>query len=350
MTISKHKLKQFAILSGGLTCIIIGNLFNPHQGGTEYANLTAIILSEIVIDFGIGLFVASAVSLIFDVWYHRALFGEPVEDIDNKVKALSSSVSDMASTVIDFNQVLKSTQANGIHAIYRRKTDQEILEWKDRIKYTISNSNQYVFIMGRTLDTVLPSKYKDNGIYSILAEKIKEVPIIFLFADPFDSESDFRLEAKERAGDHDNSLYVRTRDSIKQILDLSERQRDSSQISVRLLKKGPPFALFMTEKTALIEPYLPYLEGGESIVYEVHANNAITSPSTVVSKNLHSAHKVCFGKLYSHSRHISEALDEYVERKSKDRSDIGGSFSLYQEIAKRLKMEENDTIKKAELY
>jgi hypothetical protein len=385
---------QLPICSGGMLLIGLGNWLKPHPPGPIDYNF--LIFTEVLIDLGIGLFVAAIVSIIFDVWYHKMTFGEPLSDLDVKVQSLSFVVKDLTTSattitssvtglnltvddmttrmsdkvaflgqsvtdlttrvtqmgemVVNFNKVLKSTQENGIHAIYRRRTEPEIMEWKDRIRSTLTNANKYILITGRTLDDILPVRNKANGIYSILEEKAKSVPIIFLFADTFNADSDFRIEAKDRAGEHAPSLYVRTRDSITQILDLSNSISERTFISIRLLKKGPPFALFMTEKSAIIEPYLPYLEGGESIVYEIQSSNNNAVSSAVVSKNLHSAHKQCFGKLYGNSIHISDVLDEYVKQREQDRPEIVERFTVYQQIAKKLKGEEDNTIKRAELF
>jgi hypothetical protein len=346
MNTIKQKPKQIIFIVVGVSVILFSHLLIDKFSTSKIL----VIGFKLIEDLGIGLFVAAVVSLFFDIWYHESIFGEPIEDIDQKVKAVSQTIDQMSSTVADFNQVLKSAHANGIHAIYRRKTDQEIIEWKDQVRSTLTNAKKYILIMGRTLDEILPARNKDNGLFSILEDKANDVPIIFLLADTFIEDSDFRLEASDRAGEHASSLYVRTRETIKQILALSESRRDQGYISIRLLKKGPPFALFMTEKSALIEPYLPYLEGGESIVYEVHASSTLSMSSTVVSKNLHSAHKLCFSKLYSKARHVSDAINEYVNKRSIDRPNIVNSFNLYLNEAKRLKDFEDDTIKRAELF
>jgi hypothetical protein len=344
-----HDFRRWIILLVGLILVLGGNFYKPHLPNEQL--ISRIIISEITVDLGIGLLVAAVVSLMFDVWYHKTFFGEPIEDIDQKVRNLNDSVSKMSETVIDFNQVLKSAQANGIHAIYRRNTEQEKIEWKERVRSTIKGANKYVLIMGRTLDELLPMRNRENGIYNTLLDRAKDVPIIFLVANTFDKEGDFRLETIKSIGEeHASSLYTRTRDSIKQILDLTETLKDQSLISVRLLKKGPPFALFMSEKSAMIEPYLPYHDGGESIIYEIHANSASQVVSTYISKSLHHAHKQCFGKLYNDAKHISEVIDEYVAVKSKEGPGVAQRYMRHQGIARKLKVEEEKIITAAELF
>jgi hypothetical protein len=356
----RHQARRWVVLLTGLALVLVGHYYKPYYG-TE--SLPTIVFTEILIDVGIGFFVAAVVSVMFDVWYHRTLFGEPIEEIDNKVKGLNSTVSNMTltinnittavdnmtETVVGFTPVLKSAQANGISAIYRRNTDQEIIEWKDRVRTTVKNANKYVFIMGRTLDEILPVRHKENGIYGVLSEKA-QVPVIFLLADTFDQKGDFRLETMDRAGVNARSLYDRTRDTVKQILDLANGIEDPL-ISVGLLKKGPPFALFMTERSAIIEPYLPYLEGGRSIIYEVHSNDAAPLASSLISASLHHAHKSCFGKLYNESRLISEVIDEYVkEKEHKGESDEVENYRPYQIISNKLKSTEREVITRAELF
>jgi hypothetical protein len=338
--------RRWLVLLLGLFFLAGGNYYQAQKAGQ------GLLLPTVVFDLGMGLFVAAVVSLVFDLWYQQTVIGTPLNQLHARVETLAGSVERLGATVVDFNQVLKAAQANGIHAIYRRNTSDEVAAWKQRVRSTIVEARNYILIMGRSLDDLLPYGHVERGVYREIADQAtRGVPVVFLFADTFSLESDFRRETLVRTQTEANAytLYLRNRESIKQLLDLAREFDGKASISIRLLIHGPPFALFMNETTAIIEPYLPYLVGGEGIVYEVRPTSAAPGASAYMSTSLHHSHRLCFTKLHTEARNVADGLAELVARREKQ----GKSTSLhrdYHKIAETLELEEPSVLSLAQLF
>jgi hypothetical protein len=200
--------------------------------------------------------------------------------------------------------------------------------------------------MGRSLDDLLPEnpKHIKDGILPTITAA-KGLPILVLFADVFDQDSEYRREAGDRAKDLASSLYGRTRRSIRQLLELAEELDYHLQLAIRVTKDGPPFALVMNEQNAIVEPYLPYLEGGSGLIYETRS---IVS-TEAGSSTLHNAHKLSFGKMWTNSRYLDDAIREFVARKPNEPETVK-RYGHYEEIARGLRAHEGTVVTRSGLY
>jgi hypothetical protein len=301
--------------------------------------------ADIARDLGMGLLVAAFVSIMFDLWYQKQMVGDPLGNIDTKIRDASTALSELSTTVSSLSPILKAARANGINAIYRRSSQQEIMAWQERIKTCVTRAEQYVLFAGRSLDDLFPETHTENGILETVANASQKVPMLFIFADVFDRQSSYRQEAAIRAKDNAISLYGRTRSSIKQLLDIFQ-ESDKRKIAIRLATIGPPYALVMTEKTAIVESYLPYLQGGTGLVYEADA----TIEGSAIAASVHRDHQASFRELWMNSRALADGIKDFLQRKADSNDPKAERLSKYRDIATRLGHLEDSTVTLAGLF
>lgn len=291
-------LRIIGFLSG-TALIHLGEVLKGYFEKNKIEGFWHTAFANTLIELGIGLFVAVAVSWIFDWAYHKITFGEPIEEIEDKIKELSVTVG-------NFNQVLKSAQKNGIAAIYRRRSSTEKEHWKDRVGNVVKNANKFLFVFARSLDDILPFKHRHDGL-SIEIMKCLErgVKITFILANTFDKDADFRIECERRDGDNAISLYSASRDTIKQLLEIADKLKAYNQLSVKLLKRTPPFAMFMSENIAIIEPYLPYIEGGQGLIFEIDSK-----------RDIYEAHYCSYQELFKDAEPVFKVMQRWVDRQT----------------------------------
>src|SRR5262249_18311533 len=142
------------VLLAGFTLLLIGNIFRPHPPDTP--SVALLVFVELAIDLGIGLFVAAAVSMMFDLWYQKQMVSDPLGEIVEKIQDTSKVIGDLGQEVVEFNPLLRSARVNAIHALYRRSSPTEVIDWRNRVKERMISAEQYILVMGRSLDDLLP--------------------------------------------------------------------------------------------------------------------------------------------------------------------------------------------------
>lgn len=288
------------------------------------------LLQAVCTHIGTAIIVAGLVSAIFDIWYHKKIFGDPVESIRNHVQTVQAQVLDLDrqvtqfsmnlgntrdqfqqlhQTVETFAQVLKATQQNGILSILRRNTDEERARWKSEVQRRVAASETEILLMGRSFSDLLPTTRQENGLRKTLIEYARTHRIVVLLPDTFSKRAQYRVELETvTSSAHLTELYTRPRETLRIVLDmikeLGGEQADLPNFAVKLTTSSIPFALVMTERVGIIEPYIPYQESGESIVFEVRAQASI----------YHSHHE-SFRQLFVSGTHVADALRAYIERK-----------------------------------
>lgn len=323
---------------GSLALFIVGAIL------IGVGELVSDMAKELLVHIGTAFIVAGLVSIVFDLWYHKSVFGDPVRSIQDRVKEVGEHLDVLDGQVTDFKenlgatraefrkfnltietfaQVLQATQANGIVSIFRRLTDEEKYKWKVLVSGRLQDSTEFIFLMGRTFFELLPLLHKENGIRDILLERGSNVPIVVVLPDTYDRQAEFRRETELLLPGGDNAaIYTRSRYSLRQFLDIANecrvRKSENKLFAVRLLRRSLPFALMMTEKSAIVEPYLPYKGSGEGLIFEIKAGT-----------NLYQSYKECFQRLFLEALPVDDVLREYVDRKpdAKDR------YQHYLEIA-----------------
>ena len=101
-----------------------------------------------------------------------------------------------------------------------------------------------------------------------------------------------------------------------QILEGADRLGAYDRVTLRLSFRTPPFALFMTEKRAVIEPYLPYQDGGDGLVFELARGADRTlggSSSANVAGSVYDAYFRTYRKLFEQSENVHAVMSTYVE-------------------------------------
>ena len=323
---STKKHQRRAVLTAVLTLII----------GSAVVILADAVLKEnhllysTVAHIGTAIIVAGLVSAIFDIWYHKKIFGDPVESIRGHIQTVQKQVLELDSQVLNFGvnlgktqdqfqqlnqtvetfaQVLKATQQNGILSILRRHSDEDRSRWRKEVQKRVAASETEIFLMGRSFSDLLPTSRQDNGLRKTLVDYAKTHRIVVLLPDTFSKTSQYRTELETVAsGAHLTELYTRPRETLRVVLDmvreLTLMHGQPPRLAVKLATRSIPFALVMTEKVGIIEPYIPYQESGESIVFEVKAQ-----------VNIYRSHRESFRQLFMSGTHVADALHGYIERK-----------------------------------
>lgn len=403
---SKISLLQIIGVLVGVLAVITGQWLKYYLEENKHHEL--VTWAEVLTHLGIGFIVAGAVSAIFDVICHKAQFIEPINilkqgitDLSNKTATLDKDISTLSNSftsinqqvtttsdslgvfsrtfeslsgtissmeaktiefeskvnkigdsIIDFEIVLKSARENGIESFHRRDTSEEKAKWSNRIRNVILESNEYIFLMGRTLDSLMPAKNADAGIKPALTERVhNNVPLIVLLPDTFcdDAGSTFRREARERARDSASSLYAPTRDTVRQILQIAQGVNSTAMhlVSLRLLSYGPPFFLLMNEKTCILEVYLPYREGGEGLIIEMN-RNTLNKPVNFRGQDTYTSIRQSFSKLYGEGKLTSLAIQTYKTRHQ--HAVDSNRYDDILEVALKLESHDQKAVEEAKLF
>ena len=239
------KLSKYTIWAGiiGISLLILGVI-----GEDVIPN----ILSKIFIELGLGFLVASIVSKLFDEVYHRVAFLEPINEIDNKIKEVSLSVSELnklssdkieestknlVQTVSNFNQVVKFTQEQRIIEIRKRKTGNTNIDWMNSIKSCIQESQKFLFVIARSLDTLIPTKSNEDGLLEEIQEIIlnKNIITIFILANTFDNKSGFFDECLVRDPVKPSAIYDYSRHTVVKLVLQDNRVEHSGLTNMCLI-------------------------------------------------------------------------------------------------------------------
>lgn len=322
--IKKHQRR--AALTALLTLIVGSAVVILADVALKEAHL----LHSTVAHIGTAIIVAGLVSAIFDIWYHKKIFGDPVESIRIHIQTVQEQVLELDAQVLTFGnnlgrtqeqfqqlnqtvetfaQVLKATQQNGILSILRRHSDEDRSRWRKEVQKRVSASETEILLMGRSFSDLLPTSRQDNGIRKTLVEYARTHQIVVLLPDTFSKQSQYRIELETVAsGAHLTELYTRPRETLRVVLDMVKEltlsNGHSPNFAIKLATRSIPFALVMTEKVGIIEPYIPYQESGESIVFEVKAQ-----------ANIYRSHRESFRQLFMSGTHVADALSDYIARK-----------------------------------
>lgn len=310
---------------------------------TEESGISDHALKATLLHIGTAIIVAGLVSAFFDIWYHKAMFADPVDNIQEKVSTLQSGVRELDKQVVEFGkslgatrdsfsdlqvnvqtfaQVFRATNDNGITSIMMRHHGNDRAHWKEEVRKRVSAADDFVVLMARTFSELLPLTHGHNGLKEAIIEKGRKAQIVVLLPDTYSKDGQFRIETEAIAsGPAASAHYARTRDTVREILDIARIIRSSgaeeNSLSIRLCKRSPPFAMIMTEKCAIIEPYLPYKSSGNSLVFEVKA-----------SSNIYRSHKESFQRMYSESQNVIDVLNAYLERKPDKMSDYSELLAI----------------------
>lgn len=285
------------------------------------------LLGHVLIHIGTAFIVAGVVSAIFDIWYHKHVFGDPVQsinkavqtafehlrqfneqvtDIKANINTTQSELKSLHQSVHTFAQILKATNESGVVAISRRVTDDEKRDWHSQVRMSIDSAERFVFLFGRTFFELLPYGRPERGIRDLLTDKARSMLIVVLLPDTYNVQGEYRREICSSVQGDVAELYRRPRVALQEFLKIAEEAANSKvNIAIKLLTRTSPFALIMTEREAIIEPYLPYCPSGNSLIMQVRSD-----------AKLYSAYKDSFIHLYREGRHVDEVLSEYCSRKS----------------------------------
>lgn len=216
-----------------------------------------------------------------------------------------------------------------VSAIYRRSTVEERVQWKARIRKVISDADKHLLIAARTLDEILPPKKRSDGLAATVINLLEKRGKVFvMLANTFDDDAGFKIECKERDPGNPRPLYRATRDTVIQLLDMAREFKAYDRLTVRLSKMSPAYAMFMTEHAAVIEPYLPYREGGEGMVFEINRDRShpLGDKSLPGARNPYDAHYLSFRKLFEKAEPVYQVLSRYHEARPEG---TAGAYQMY---------------------
>ncbi|MBV9210448.1 MAG: hypothetical protein JOZ52_07455 [Acidobacteria bacterium] len=280
------------------------------------------LLSKVTVDLGIGFVVAALVSAIFDSAFHRAVFGRPVQKIEEQVKNLFGQVQQNANalveTVSELNSILKSSYELKVNSIYKRQTDEEMSAWRAKVEKAVSEAEEFIYMGGKTLEELFPTRKdeKDQNISNTIKskmqqERIKEVKIVL--ANAYDQDSPFRQECIVRRTTP-SALWQPTRYTVEQIITLKAQINDTNtgnekeKIHLRISTAPLPFVIVITEKVLIVQHYLPYVNGRHGVVMDITRAGDDT-------RNLYNIYKTSYQKFFDKAEDCRPIFIRYVTRK-----------------------------------
>ncbi len=322
---SRLRKTYIILLSTAAVCIIVGALVPEHPTISQ-------VLHLILIHIGIGLVVACLVASIFDRLYHDELIGKPLREIQTKIEAAQEGLenfrkelSELEQTVVKHNTVLRMSKEEGIIAMYRRNSQ----EFKDAAAKAVSEAKEFVYTVGRSHRTMLiedgdyPGWLMDTLLNRI--SLVEGLTIKVLLANTFDKDSGYRKQLSLLPTEG-RARYLASRDTAFGLLRFVDEKVRSPNVSIKLMKDTPPYALLMTEDRAFVEHYLPSQRGGAYLVYEIEKPKPGARREKESAVNLHDVFRLDFLALYNQGEPLALVLRNYLERKKEE---FGGDLSQH---------------------
>lgn len=324
----RKRLILFLTFALGVVLILVGNIWVVPETAPGFYK----ILPKIVHDLGIALLIAPIVSRLFDMTLQHLEFVEPVKGIQGNTeqlltqaetraqeltKLVNKQLENTIQKVGDLNSILKSSSELKITALYQRNTDPEMKNWRERVTELVSDAEKYVYIAGRTLNELFPTDVDEQPMITLIESKLQQKPIefSFVFANPYDQDSHFRTECKQRRPQDPSGIWQQAIHSIEQVLNLKYDERifpNQKKLNVKIHKDLFPFVIVITDKSLIVQHYLPFINGRYGITIEVLLEKTDTDPN-----NLHNLYKKSFEAISAQAEEAKLVFERYILRKPK---------------------------------
>lgn len=349
-------IKQVSIWFWLLLVMVIGVVFIWTGNAIMHNELSGWdkILPKVLIDFGIALVVAAVVAGIFDKSFHHAIFGVPIENIEQRMNTL---VTDVELKTIELNNSIKNTAENmseavkilqtinylKIHSIKERHTEIQKNNWLEDVEKILNDSKEFIYIMGRTLEELFerntktkPDKKLEPNVISIFREKLRQEPfeIKVILADTFTDNSVYVSELKWRNKIKRRDLMAWNKDTSERLLKLKYLDQnltnsEKDKIEIKLSKEYIPYMMIMTDKIVMIQSYIPFEDGYKGIVTEINKPSEING---MKDYGLYDDYEYSYKKTFEEIGNPKDALQVYPEINSTDNLDLKNILDAMEKI------------------
>src|SRR5262249_22045693 len=143
----------------------------------------------------------------------------------------------------------------------------------------VSAAEEFVYLSGKSLEELFPTKKddEDQRLANTIRYKLKSgtVKFKFVLANPYDPDFPFRKECEERMWYGAAVLWQPAKFTIEQILKLNREiagpttGQNKDKLDLRIIRDLMPYAILITERTLIVQHYIPYVNGRIGAIMEI---------------------------------------------------------------------------------